>query len=119
MSFEIWENARLATMQKGQDANYGLIEDGALVVEGERLAWVGLRSEMPAHYRHGALMHDAHHVFINGESFKASGRDAQLLRRLSNDRHLDARAVGQLSSPALTLLSDWCDDGWMHPQETI
>ena len=64
MSFEIWENARLATMQEGQDANYGLIEDGALVVEGERLAWVGMRSEMPAQYRHGAVMHDAHHALI-------------------------------------------------------
>ena len=64
MSFEIWENTRLATMQEGQDANYGLIEDGALVVEGERLAWVGMRSEMPAQYRHGAVMHDAHHALI-------------------------------------------------------
>ena len=64
MSFEIWENARLATMQEGQDANYGLIEDGALVVEGERLAWVGMRSEMPAQYRHGAVLHDAHHALI-------------------------------------------------------
>ena len=64
MSFEIWENARLATMQEGQDDNYGLIEDGALVVEGERLAWVGMRSEMPAQYRHGAVLHDAHHALI-------------------------------------------------------
>ena len=64
MSFEIWENARLATMQEGQDANYGLIEDGALVVEGERLAWVGMRSEVPAQYRHGAVLHDAHHALI-------------------------------------------------------
>ena len=64
MSFEIWENARLATMQEGQDANYGLIEDGALVVEGERLEWVGMRSEMPAQYRHGAVLHDAHHALI-------------------------------------------------------
>jgi imidazolonepropionase len=64
MSFEIWENARLATMQEGQDANYGLIEDGALVVEEERLAWVGMRSEMPAQYRHGAVLHDAHHALI-------------------------------------------------------
>jgi imidazolonepropionase len=64
MSFEIWENARLATLQEGQDANYGLIEDGALVVEGERLAWVGMRSEMPAQYRHGAVLHDAHHALI-------------------------------------------------------
>lgn len=65
MSFEIWENARLATMQEGQDANYGLIEDGALVVEGERLAWVGMRSEMPAQYRHGAVLHDAHLALIS------------------------------------------------------
>ena len=66
--------------------------------------------------RRTRMMHDAHHVFINGESFKAGGRDAQLLRRLSNDRRLDARAVSQFSSPALALLSDWCDDGWMHPE---
>ena len=64
MSFEIWENARLATMQEGQDANYGLIEDGALVVEGEHLAWVGIRSEMPAQYCHGAVLHDAQHALI-------------------------------------------------------
>ena len=64
MSFEIWENACLATMHEGLDANYGLIEDGALVVEGERLAWVGMRSEMPAQYRHGAVLHDAHHALI-------------------------------------------------------
>jgi imidazolonepropionase len=64
MSFEIWENARLATMQEGQDANYGLIEDGALVVEGERLAWAGMRSEMPAQYRHGAVLHDVQHALI-------------------------------------------------------
>ena len=64
MSFEIWENARLATMQEGQDDNYGLIEDGALVIEGERLAWVGMRSEMPAQYRHGAVLHDAHHALM-------------------------------------------------------
>jgi len=62
-------------------------------------------------------MHDAHHIFINGESFKAGGRDAQLLRRLANDRRLDQRSVSQLSTQALALLADWCDDGWMHPDE--
>jgi len=67
--------------------------------------------------RRTRMMHDAHHVFINGESFKAGGRDAQLLHRLSNDRRLDERAVSQLSAPALALLADWCDDGWMHPEE--
>jgi 50S ribosomal protein L16 3-hydroxylase len=66
--------------------------------------------------RRTRMMHDTHHVFINGESFKASGRDAQLLRRLSNDRQLSERAVGQLSDEALEQLSDWCDDGWIHPE---
>ena len=67
--------------------------------------------------RRTRMMHDAHHIFINGESFKAGGRDAQLLRRLANDRRLDARAVSQLSTQALAQLADWCDDGWMHPDE--
>jgi imidazolonepropionase len=64
MSFEIWENARLATLQAGQDANYGLIDDGALVIEDEYLAWVGPRTDMPAQYRHGAAIHDARNALI-------------------------------------------------------
>ena len=64
MSYEIWENARLATMQEGQDANYGLIDDGVLVVEGQQLAWVGPRSDMPMQYRHGAFMHDARNALV-------------------------------------------------------
>lgn len=64
MSYEIWENARLATMQEGQDANYGLIDDGVLVVEGQQLAWVGPRSDMPMQYRHSAVMHDARNALV-------------------------------------------------------
>ena len=64
MSFTIWENAHLATMQEGQDANYGLIEDGALVVQAERLAWVGFRADLPSQYRHGAMVHDARNALI-------------------------------------------------------
>ena len=64
MSFTIWENAHLATMQEGQDANYGLIEDGAIVVQAERLAWVGFRADLPSQYRHGAMVHDARNTLI-------------------------------------------------------
>jgi 50S ribosomal protein L16 3-hydroxylase len=67
--------------------------------------------------RRTRMMHDAHHIFINGESFKAGGRDALLLSGLSNQRRLDKRAVSQLSTQAQALLADWCDDGWMHPDE--
>ena len=64
MSFTIWENAHLATMQEGQDATYGLIEDGAIVVQAERLAWVGFRADLPSQYRHGAVVHDARNALI-------------------------------------------------------
>ena len=64
MSFTIWENAHLATMQEGQDANYGLIEDGAIVVQEERLTWVGSRADLPSQYRHGAMVHDARNTLI-------------------------------------------------------
>jgi 50S ribosomal protein L16 3-hydroxylase len=64
--------------------------------------------------RRTRMLHDAHHVFINGESFKASGRDARWMKQLANERHLDARTVAQFSSGALELLTDWFDAGWVH-----
>jgi len=39
-------NARVATMS-GDGAPYGLLEDGALVISGERIHWVGARAELP------------------------------------------------------------------------
>ena len=38
-------NARIATMCDGPD--YGLIEKGAVVIEGDRLAWVGPEADLP------------------------------------------------------------------------
>jgi imidazolonepropionase len=40
----LWRNARLATL----DAGFGLVERGALLVEGARIAWVGPESALPA-----------------------------------------------------------------------
>ena len=41
MTVQLWTHCRAATMQAGAAAAYGLVEDAAIVVEGERLAWVG------------------------------------------------------------------------------
>ena len=60
------------------------------------------------------MMYDADHVFINGESFRASGRDALLMRQLANDRRLNIAAARQLSSPARELVSGWVQAGWLH-----
>jgi 50S ribosomal protein L16 3-hydroxylase len=64
--------------------------------------------------RRTRMLHDDRHVFINGESFKASGRDAHWMKQLANERQLDARSVAKFSSDALELLTDWCDAGWVH-----
>lgn len=60
------------------------------------------------------MMYDAHHVFVNGESYRATGRDARLMRKLANDRLLNPPDLDAASDGALTLLLDWCDAGWAH-----
>ena len=65
--------------------------------------------------RRTRMMYDAHHVFINGESYRAGGRDATLMRRLADVRQLTARELARASDDALELLSSWCDAGWAQP----
>jgi imidazolonepropionase len=47
VSLRLWSGCRAATMQPGAGRAYGLIDDAAIVVEGENIAWVGLREELP------------------------------------------------------------------------
>jgi 50S ribosomal protein L16 3-hydroxylase len=67
--------------------------------------------------RRTRMMYDAQHLFVNGESFLASGRDAELMRTLADTRTLDAVAVKRLSGPARALLLDWCEAGWIHVEQ--
>lgn len=59
MSLHLWTHARIATMAADAGAPYGMIEDGALVAEDGRIAWVGPRADLPAALRSGAIEHDA------------------------------------------------------------
>jgi 50S ribosomal protein L16 3-hydroxylase len=64
--------------------------------------------------RRTRMMYDARFVFINGESFKAGGRDAVLLRQLADGRVLGVPEVARLSTGAAELLQEWCAAGWLH-----
>lgn len=64
--------------------------------------------------RRSRMMYDDKHVFLNGESYHASGADARLMRRLADARRLDARALAAASTGARELLQSWCDAGWLH-----
>jgi len=62
------------------------------------------------------MMYDARHVFLNGESFLAGGRDARLMRQLSDARWLGPEQVARLSAQARALLDEAVAAGWMQAQ---
>jgi 50S ribosomal protein L16 3-hydroxylase len=66
--------------------------------------------------RRSKMMYDAHHIFLNGESWRAAGKDAALMRQLADSRQLSADEIKKASSQALSLLMEWCDDGWLHAE---
>lgn len=43
----LWRHARLATLDGS--AGWGLVEDGALLTEGDRIAWLGPDAQLPTH----------------------------------------------------------------------
>ncbi len=65
--------------------------------------------------RRTRMLYDASHVFLNGESFRAGGRDAALMRGLADARTMSAAEVARLSPDARELLDQWTEDGWMQP----
>ena len=64
--------------------------------------------------RRTRMMYDQHHLFINGESYRAAGKDFALMKKLADQRRLDRHDVNGASDDALSLLSQWCEDGWAH-----
>ena len=92
---------------------------GEMLTEPKAIVWfeggepvpVGAGARLDARSR---MMYDAQHVFLNGESFRAAGKDAKLMRRMADERRLEARELAQLSEGARALLDDWACDGWVH-----
>jgi len=60
------------------------------------------------------MLYDKRYVYLNGESFLASGRDAKAVRHLADHRFLDAAQCARLSVGAQQLLLQWLDDGWLQ-----
>ncbi|WBY02721.1 cupin domain-containing protein [Ramlibacter tataouinensis] len=72
-------------------------------------AWRSLRLD-----RRTRMLYDGRHLFINGESWHASGPDARLMRRLADERQLGPAELARASDEALQLLAAWCEAGWAH-----
>jgi 50S ribosomal protein L16 3-hydroxylase len=67
--------------------------------------------------RRTRMMYDGAHVFINGESYRAGGRDAALMRRLADTGVLGRRDMARASAGARSLLASWQEAGWLQPNE--
>jgi len=62
--------------------------------------------------RRTRMLYDDRFVFVNGEAIGAGGADATLMRRLADERRLDAKSVAQASAAARALLAEWLRAGW-------
>ena len=62
------------------------------------------------------MMYDSDHVFMNGESYRAKGADATLMRRLADRRALSVQELRRASAGAIALLGDWHSAGWLHEE---
>jgi 50S ribosomal protein L16 3-hydroxylase len=64
--------------------------------------------------RRTKMLFDTKHIFVNGESFRAAGRDAKLLQKLANQKSLTFKETKGLSEDAAQLMQAWWEEGWWH-----
>ena len=67
--------------------------------------------------RKSRMLYDDAHVYLNGEAFRAGGRDATLMRAFADARRLEPAALGRLSAEARGLLDRWVEAGWCRSDE--
>ncbi|MDQ0068833.1 50S ribosomal protein L16 3-hydroxylase [Variovorax boronicumulans] len=93
---------------------------GESLTEPKANIWFDEGGDVPDAMQHVALdrrtrmLYDTRHIYINGESFRAGGADAALMRKLADRRALGPRELARASEGALALLGEWCEAGWIH-----
>jgi 50S ribosomal protein L16 3-hydroxylase len=64
--------------------------------------------------RRSRMLYDDRYVYLNGEAFRAAGRDARIVRRLADRRRLSSLDVQALGADARALLGQWLEAGWLR-----
>ena len=65
--------------------------------------------------RRTRMMYDDRHIYVNGESWRAAGADARLMKKLADRRELTPQDWQRASPDAQELRTQWAEDGWLHP----
>ena len=69
--------------------------------------------------RRTRMAYDEMYVFINGESLRAAGRDAAVMRCLADTRCLHTDEIKSLGRAARALLDEWLAAGWLRPVKGV
>lgn len=69
-------------------------------------------------HRKTRMLHRGKYVFMNGESYSPDTQDRRILRRLADNRVLDASHLAQASADLSESLYRWYLDGWVDLQTT-
>jgi 50S ribosomal protein L16 3-hydroxylase len=67
-------------------------------------------------HRKTRMLHRGKYIFLNGESYSPESSDRRILRRLADERVLDARHLALASSDLRESLYRWYLDGWVDIQ---
>jgi 50S ribosomal protein L16 3-hydroxylase len=65
-------------------------------------------------HRRTLMLHDRMHVFCNGESTIATSLEGRILRKLADDRRLEAKVLASAPVTVIKLLHAWYSDGWLQ-----
>jgi len=63
--------------------------------------------------RRTRMLYDRRHVYVNGESYRAGGRDGKIMRELANTRGLSRQDFEALSAQARHWVQEWAKAGWL------
>lgn len=66
--------------------------------------------------RASRMMYDEKHVYLNGDSWKVAGKDGKMLRKLADNRRLDATDLVAASAPLQRAIGQFMEQGWLHAE---
>jgi 50S ribosomal protein L16 3-hydroxylase len=66
--------------------------------------------------RRSRMLYDRHFIFLNGESWRASGADARLLRQLADQGALGPKELQRVSQAVRDCLIEWTEAGWLQAE---
>jgi 50S ribosomal protein L16 3-hydroxylase len=67
--------------------------------------------------RRTRMLYDRHAVYVNGEAFRAGGRDARVLHALADRGRLGSAEAAALGEGARRVVAEWVEAGWLHPTD--